>query len=34
RVYDTSSYLYPCYSITCRQMRDFPRDGKIIQDVK
>ncbi|EMQ2875871.1 Slp family lipoprotein [Vibrio navarrensis] len=33
RVYDTSTYLYPCYSISCRQLRDFPRDGKIIKDV-
>ncbi|MBE3656780.1 starvation-inducible protein [Vibrio navarrensis] len=33
RVYDTSTYLYPCYSISCRQRRDFPRDGKIIKDV-
>lgn len=35
RMHDTPTYLYPCYSINCRMMRnDFPQDGKVIKKVK
>ncbi|MDF2155285.1 Slp family lipoprotein [Vibrio sp. CAU 1672] len=35
RMYDTPTYLSPCYSLNCRMMRsDFPQDGKVIKQVK
>ncbi|AMF94896.1 Slp family lipoprotein [Vibrio fluvialis] len=31
---DTGPYMFPCRNFYCRHFDDFPRDGRVIQEVK